>query len=129
MTGFYPQSYPLVVSRSEIHAIDLLTHDRTGVISELKDSKAIALDMVDMKLYFDYNGNISMANLDGSDVEVIIKKANPNKMAIDWIGRRIFWTHNAPYGISVADLNGSNRYWLIKLSSWANGIAIDPVKG
>ena len=129
MTGFYPESYPLVVSHSEIHAIDLLTHDKTGVISGLKDSKTIAIDMVDMKLYFDDNKDISKANLDGSDVELIIKKANPNKMAIDWIGRRIFWTHNASYGISVADLNGSNRNWLIKLSSWANGIAIDPVNG
>ena len=86
-------------SASEIKAIDLLTHDATHVADRLgygigyTCNGGLAIDIKDKKLYFgDGNGSLSQANLDGSGRKVILKNAKIHKMAIDWIGRRIFWT-------------------------------------
>ena len=91
----------------------------------------MAIDMKNEKLYFEDNNTISSANLDGTGVEVIIKNANVDKMAIDWIGRRIFWTQSSyPFGISVANLNGKERRLLINTSPyWSFGIAVAPTVG
>ena len=77
-------------SGSEIHAIDLLTHDTTVVIRALKGSNGMAIHIKDMKLYFVDNYGISRANFDGTGVEVIIKNADFYKMPIDWYGDRKF---------------------------------------
>jgi hypothetical protein len=90
----------------------------------------MAIDIKNEKLYFEDNNTISSANLDGTGVEVIIKNANIFKMAIDWIGRRIFWTQYSPNGISVANLNGKERRLLIKTSPYTPySIAVDPIVG
>ncbi len=91
----------------------------------------MAIDMKNEKLYFKDNYGISSANLDGTGVEVILKNANIRKMAIDWIGRRLFWTQSSrPYGISVANLNGKERRLLIMTSQYSPfGITIDPTVG
>ncbi len=91
----------------------------------------MAIEIKNEKLYFEDNKGIFRANLDGTGVEVIIKTANIRKMAIDWIGRRIFWTQSSrPYGISVANLNGKERRLLIQ-TSWyeAIGLSVDPTVG
>ena len=90
----------------------------------------MAIDIKNEKLYFADNNTISSANLDGTGVEVIIKNANIHFMAIDWIGRRIFWTHDTGKGISVANLNGKERRLLIKTSPYVPlAIAVDPIVG
>ena len=90
----------------------------------------MAIDTKNEKLYFEDNNTISSANLDGTGVEVIIKNANIFKMAIDWIGRRIFWTQYSPNGISVANLNGKERRLLINTPPYESfGIAVDPIVG
>ncbi len=92
----------------------------------------MAIDIKNEKLYFKDNNGISSANLDGTGVEVILKNANIRKMAIDWIGRRIFWTrpYRRPYGISVANLNGKERRLLIMTSQCSPfGITMDPTVG
>ena len=91
----------------------------------------MAIDIKKEKLYFKNNNGISSANFDGTGVEVIIKNANIQKMAIDWIGRRIFWTQSSrPYGISVANLNGKERRLLIQTLQYEpNGLSVDPTVG
>ena len=90
----------------------------------------MAIDIKNEKLYFEDNKGISSANLDGTGVEIIIKNADVGKMAIDWIGHRIFWTHDDAKGISVANLNGKERRLLINTSPyWSYGIAMDPTVG
>ncbi len=88
----------------------------------------MAVDIKNQKLYFEDNNGIYSANLDGTGVQVIIKNANIRKMAIDWIGRRIFWTQYGPNGISVANLNGKERRLLTRLNT-SYGIAMDPIVG
>ena len=83
-----------------------------------------------MKLYFGENGGISRANLDGTGVEVILKNANVYKMAIDWIGHRIFWTkYPAKMRIFVVNLDGKEERQLIRTQAYVYGIAFDSTVG
>ncbi len=132
-SGPYPQPHLFIRSSSEIKAIDLLTHDTTVVIPALKNKlgNAMAIHTMDMKLYFGENGGISRANLDGTGVEVILKNANVFRMAIDWIGRRIFWT-KYPYErrIFVVNLDGKEERTLIRTGALeVYGIAVDSTVG
>ncbi len=97
----------------------------------------MAIDTVDMKFYFGENGGISRANIDGTGVEVILKEANVFKMAIDWIGRRIFWTKNSTeknstekfHGIFVVNLDGKQGRQFISTEWRPYGIAVDSTVG
>ncbi len=117
----------LITPGTELKAIDLLTHDTTVFISQ--GSHAIAIDPVDMKIYFD-NGGISRANLDGTDVKVISKNARVYNMAIDWIGRRVLWTEvDKGNWIFVMNFNGKERRSLIKTQDFPVDVTVDPTVG
>ena len=122
-------------STSEIKAVDMLTHDTTRVADRLGFGNGfnagLAIDIKGKKLYFgDGNGSLSKANFDGSGRKVILKNAKVHKMAIDWIGRRIFWT-KYPYGkrIFVVNMDGKHERTLTSTPDWVFGIAVDPNVG
>ena len=88
----------------------------------------MSMDIINKKLYFENGTNIARSNFDGTDKELILTNADPTDMTIDWIGRRIFWTHNEE-GIMMADMNGKYKR-LVKKTVWnAKGIAVDSNKG
>ena len=122
-------------SKSKIEAIDMLTHDATRVANRLGIGNGLnaglGIDIEDKKLYFgDGNGSLSKANFDGSGRKVILKNAKVHKMAIDWIGRRIFWT-KYPWQprIFVVNMDGKHERTLTSTPDWVYGIAVDPNVG
>ena len=107
-----------------------MQRNKTGLlIPSLQSSTAIDIDTVEMKLYFENNSHISRAHINGTNVEVIIKNANAERMAIDWIGRRIFWTESSSKRISVADLDGKERRVLANTIKRLRDIEIDATTG
>ena len=119
-------------SRSEIKAVDMLTYDATRVADRLGFGNGwnagLAIDIKGKKLYFgDGNGSLSKANFDGSGRKVILKNAKVHKMAIDWIGRRIFWT-KYPWEkrIFVVNMDGKHERTLTSTQRETLGIAVDP---
>ena len=117
-------------SRSEINAIDLLTHDSSRVVKDLKNSWGFAIDIKNKKLYFgDGIESLSKASFDGSDRKVILKNAKVYKMAIDWIGRRIFWTKIGEKRILVVNMDGKHERTLTRTQQLPYGIAVDPNVG
>ena len=119
----------LLNTQEEIHALHLLTKERVTISSELRFSGAIAVDSVEMKLFFEDYGHMSMRNFSDADGNVIKKNAFVEKMAIDWIGRRIFWTESSRNRISVASLDGSGRKVVTNTIRKPCGIAIDSLSG
>ena len=100
-------------------------------MTSLKDGYGLAIDIKDKKVYFgDGNGSISKVNFDGGGREIILKNAYVFKMAIDWIGRRIFWT-KYPWErhIFVVNMDGKNKRTLTTTQYWTYGIAVDPLAG
>ena len=113
----------------DIQAVHLSTERQGVVTSGLRYSQSIAIDTVEMKLYFENNNGIWMREINRVEVKVIIKNANVEKMAIDWIGRRIFWTQSSSKRISVATLDGKERRVLTNTVRTPRGIAIDSTSG
>ena len=127
----YPHPYLFIRSGSEIEAVDLLTHDVTRVVDKLGNGYGLAIDIKEKKLYFgDGNGSLSKANFDGSVRKVISKNAKVYKMAIDWIGRRIFWTKNSgEKRIFVVNMDGKLERTLTSTQAEPWEIAVDPNVG
>ena len=119
--------YLLIGTSNRIHAVDLLTDQRGIIMSALSYSNAIEIDTVEMKLYFEDYGHIKVR--DNKDVNVIVANANVEKMTVDWIGRRIFWTEKYESRISVANLDGKERRVIANTSGKPREIAIDPISG
>ena len=131
----YPHPYLFIRSRSEIQAVDLLTHDVTRVADKLGNgyglNAGLAIDIKERKLYFgDGNGSLSKANFDGSGRKAILKNAKVYKMAIDWIGRRVFWTKfPRERRIFVVNMDGKHERTLTSTQGTPYGIAVDPNVG
>ena len=127
----YPHPYLFIRSASEIEAVDLLTHDVTRVADKLGNGYGLAIDIKERKLYFgDGNGSLSKANFDGSGRKVILKNAKIYKMAVDWIGRRIFWTKSTgEKRIFVVNMDGKHERTLTSTPQVPHGIAVDPNVG
>ena len=89
----------------------------------------MAIDMVNMKLYFRYGYNIYTVNFNGTGVELVLQNVDVEKMTIDWIGRRIFWTDLFERRIYVAALDAKWRRIIIKTLNKPHNIAIDPTAG
>ena len=130
-SDLYPHPYLFIRSRSEIEAVDLLTHDVTRVAERLDNGDGLAIDIKEKKLYFgDGNGSLSKANFDGSGRKVIFKNAKVYMMAIDWIGRRIFWTkYPWEQRIFVVNMDGKHERTLTRTQESPYGIAVDPNVG
>ena len=125
-----PSSYLLINTRDNIQAVHMLSERKGVVTSELGGSSgSLAIDTIEMKLYFEKNNVIWMRAINRVEVKVVIKNANVAKMAIDWIGRRIFWTEYSSKRISVATLDGKERRVLTKTIRSPLGIAIDSTLG
>ena len=117
---------------SGVHAIDLLTHDKTGVIRGLKRNRGMAINTVEMKIYFINGSNISRANFDGTGVEVLLQTGEEvSSMSIDWLVGRLFWITYADIRgrISVIYLVGKERKTLATTSGSKKDIAVDPTVG
>ena len=77
------------------------------VVAALSESLAAAQD----KMYWSDSGedHIARANLDGSDVEVIVSGLPiPHGVALDMVGGKIYWTDSGTDMIYRADLDGSS---------------------
>ena len=87
------------------------------------------IDTVDKKLYFRKGNDISRANFDGSSVEVIVQNAEPDRLRVDWKGRRIFWTRDGYNEISMATLDGQERRVFRTTENRPGDLAVDSNSG
>ena len=117
------------MSKNEIKSIDLLTVDTTDVVRGLKNSYSMTIDNVEGKLYFRNGSEILRSKLEGTNTEIVLKKAYPSDMTIDWLRRRIFWTHRSKHNILVANLNGSDERVLKRTQYAPSHVAVDPILG
>jgi sugar lactone lactonase YvrE len=80
----------------------------TLISDDLKSPVGIALDTDNRKLYFTdrFANNIKRANLDGSDVEIVVKDTNyPVDLAVDYATRLIYWTAREAGGVLRAEMD------------------------
>lgn len=88
----------------------------------------MAADTVDMKLYYEDGDRIRRVNLiEEMCEEVFLQNATVLDMAIDWMGRRVFWTENGTKHIFVAPVDGTYKAVFINTTTEPYAIAVDPI--
>ena len=84
-------------------------------------------------IYFGENtlGRIYRSNYDGSIKTLIMDDVgNVEGVAIDWIGRKLYWISYQSGTIEVATLDGNYRKVLINTGlENPRGMAVDPIAG
>lgn len=127
--GPYEEPYLLVRSKSEIQAIDLKTREKTVVIGGLEKGRVMATDTVEMKLYFQEGNRVRRVNIiEEMCEEVFLQNTTVLDMAIDWMGRRIFWIENGTKQILVTPVDGKYKTVLINTTTEPYAIAVDPIE-
>ena len=89
------------------------------------------IDTIGRKVYFTNGWNILRANVDGTDKQVAVKLDSlVNDVAVDWIGRRIFWIafDGNLDKIYMATIDGKKRRVLVSGMALHN-VAADPIMG
>ena len=136
--GAYPEKFMILSSFNKIYAVDILTGDSlVRVIDDSKnDSSAtnsshdnIEIDVTENKIYFIHENDIKRMNFDITDLEIFAKNASAHDIAVDWIGRRVFYvqSNNLIHQITFHDKKTS----IMKLTPGIKfyEIATDPLKG
>ena len=97
----------------------------------LVEPYGIALAVADGKMYWvDWEVGIQRANLDGTDVETLVRTARPNGIALDARRGKMYWTDYGANMIRRANLDGSGIEDLV-VTSLDNpyGITLDVEAG
>ena len=88
---------------------------------ELRNIVALDFDFIEQKIYFsdittNYGVNICRINFDGKNKEVLhsLNLYNPDGIAVDWIGRNIYWCDKEKNTIEASKLNGLFPKTIIK---------------
>ena len=121
--------------RNEIWTSDFSGSNAHPIVTNLPASpESIAIDRFDRKVYWTLDGSVNQirrANLDGSSVETVLDNgAGPNVIAIDVLGRKMYFGGEDDQSIHRANLDGTNLEFLANFAGEAvTSIGVDPVAG
>ena len=92
-------------------------------MKESQNIKNLAIDPVEEKMYFMSGRNVSRANFDGSEKEMIYE-SDVIAFVLDSVERRMYWLNG--YWIYKGNMNFSEGNGIIRLFAYTNNLAIDP---
>ncbi|KAL9960489.1 hypothetical protein ACROYT_G033956 [Oculina patagonica] len=120
----------LVSTQAEIVALDYNNAVIYPIISNLSNAGAIDVHFIlGYIFWFDWiEENIKRANIDGTNITVLHNYITYcHGLAVEWGSSQLYWTGGTNDTISVSDLEGNNRRFLISSSrDQPSGIALDP---
>lgn len=131
----------LLAKRTDIRKISLDTPDYSDIVIPVTtpddpsefSSVAIDYDPVTGLVYWtDQFTGINRAYSNGSNFEVIISQEvdHPDGIAVDWVGRNLFWSDTGTDRIEVSMLDGSHRKILISRDlDEPRDLSLDPLNG
>ncbi|XP_052236453.1 prolow-density lipoprotein receptor-related protein 1-like isoform X3 [Dreissena polymorpha] len=120
----------LVSNRYFINRVDLTPDNTTGmyatsvVQANLSHSVAVDFDYKENMIYWtdirSQSSTINRRRLDRNDTEVLHSSTvlNPDGIAVDWVGRNLYWCDRNTDTIEVSTLNGKYRKVLVKDKSF-----------
>ena len=127
------EPYLVYSNRTNLHIIDLKTWRSINILGGLDRVIPLGVDTKNQHIYFGENvlGKIYRVNYNGSSQKLIMENVtNIEGLAIDWIGRKIYWTTYLSETIDVATLDGKFRKVLVNTGlQYPRGMAVDPIAG
>ncbi|KAI5929752.1 Low-density lipoprotein receptor-related protein 2 [Manis javanica] len=123
----------LVASRNQIVADNITSqgHNVQSLIQNGSHIVAIDFDSVSGRIFWSdgTQGKIWSALQNGTDSKVIVDSGvtMTESIAVDWVGRKLYWTDYALETIEVSELDGRYRTVLISVNvTNPRGLALDP---
>ena len=106
----YPTPYLLFSDRYDIRVLSLDGKSYVTLLSELINVVAVDFDYKEKRVFWSSNSpkGIKSAKMDGTDVRTIIKlpRSSPDGIAVDWVGRNLYFCEATEAVIHVSKLNG-----------------------
>ncbi|GAB1610066.1 low-density lipoprotein receptor-related protein 1B-like isoform X1 [Argonauta hians] len=132
-----PQPKLLIATQHYIIKTDLGGKNIEMVVNELNHVIALDYDWVDQYIYWSHisttNSKIFRTHMNGSSKVEVLHDTNikdPDGIAVDWIGRNLYWCDRTTHTIEVSQLNGNYRKILIhKGLQQPRAIEVYPAKG
>ncbi|KAB0404642.1 hypothetical protein E2I00_000650 [Balaenoptera physalus] len=118
-TCIVPEAFLVFTSRAAIHRISLDTNNNDVAIplTGVKEASALDFDVSNHHIYWTDVSlkTISRAFMNGSSVEHVIEFGldYPEGMAVDWMGKNLYWADTGTNRIEVARLDGQFRQVLV----------------
>ncbi|XP_065055467.1 low-density lipoprotein receptor-related protein 4-like isoform X1 [Rhopilema esculentum] len=125
----------IISSRYDIRNAEMNGKDKRLVVSGLRGGSGLDIDVASGYIYWSelIGETISRARIDGKGgFEVVLKGiGDPQGLAIDWIGRKIYWTDEKVKIVAVSEMHGGNKMDLVALASTSEprAIACHPISG
>lgn len=129
---------PVLVFSNRFDVRQISTSGRDyKLISNTRFSAAISLDVKDEMIYWTdlINQTINRIHRSASSSQepevVVYGLEKPESLAVDWIGRKLYWVDTGKNVISVSNLDGSHKKTIIKGMDFSDirTLAVYPEKG
>uniref|UniRef100_A0A672JJU4 Low density lipoprotein receptor-related protein 5 n=1 Tax=Salarias fasciatus TaxID=181472 RepID=A0A672JJU4_SALFA len=139
-TCVVPEAFLLFTNRDNIRSISLGTNSNDVAIplTGVREASALDFDVSERRIYWTDILTISRAYMNGSSVEHVIEFGldYPEGVAVDWMGRNIYWADTGTNRIEVARLDGQYRQVLVykdldnpRSLDNPHSLALDPANG
>uniref|UniRef100_A0A3P8UDB5 Low density lipoprotein receptor-related protein 6 n=1 Tax=Amphiprion percula TaxID=161767 RepID=A0A3P8UDB5_AMPPE len=127
-TCIVPEAFLLFSRHTDIRRISLETNNNNVAIplTGVKEASALDFDVTDNRIYWT---DITRAFMNGSALEHVVEFGldYPEGMAVDWLGKNLYWADTGTNRIEVAKLDGQHRQVLVwKDLDSPRALALDP---
>uniref|UniRef100_A0ACB8G1H2 Low-density lipoprotein receptor- protein 1B n=1 Tax=Sphaerodactylus townsendi TaxID=933632 RepID=A0ACB8G1H2_9SAUR len=129
------EPFLILADHHEIRKISIDGSNYTSLKQGLNNVIAVDFDYREEFIYWidssRPNGSrINRMNLNGSDVKVVHNTAVPNALAVDWVGKNLYWSDAEKRIIEVSKLNGLYPTVLVsKRVKFPRDLSLDPQVG
>lgn len=135
-----PKPQVIFTNRQSIRYVMTDRTEYQVIVKQLRDAQALDFDFQSKMVYWTDTSKsstaktIQRANIDKVPIktETVLSEGltEPADIAVDWVGRKIYWTDLGKNAIEVAELDGSNRMTLFSDNvDKPRAIVVDPAEG
>ena len=128
-------TFLLIARGTEVTGVtigDMNAGDAIVPLVGLGHAVGLDYDVIENKVYFSdiIRDNISRTSLSGGPLELVVQSVrNADGLAVDWLGRNLYWTDNDAHELAVSKLNGSFRKALFTDLQRPRAIVVHPLIG
>ena len=123
----------IFAARDSIRRISFNPFGMQPVASDLSSAIGVTYDVAEEQVYWADNRDMSIYKVPFSDpqmksrVKVFNERSIVDALAVDWIGRKLYWTDTGLKTLEVSEMDGSSTLVLLNTGMLEpRGIALDP---